>query len=158
VLISSKKIAEKADKLALSWQDLFLSKTALTNKKTKSISDHTIDFSSQKAHLKAQFENLYQIAVQTDASFLGAVAAQEKKQLKGLELLEKRLLKAEKKRHQEQLQRIILLKNELFPGGSLQERKANFSSFYLTYGPELLDQLKMNLDPLSQDFVILILE
>jgi bacillithiol synthase len=158
VLISSKKIAKKADKLSLTWQDLFLSESALINKKTKNISNHTIDFSSQKAHLKAQFENLYQIASQTDASFLGAVAAQEKKQLKGLELLEKRLLKAEKKAHQEQLERIIALKKELFPGDSLQERKANFSNFYINYGPALFEHLKMNLKPLSQDFVILVLE
>ena len=36
-----------------------------------------IDFSDQKKHLKQQFENLYSIAKQTDASFLGAVAAQK---------------------------------------------------------------------------------
>ena len=51
---------------------------------TKFHSQQPLDFSPQKNHLKKQFESLYKMAKQTDASFLGAVAAQEKKQLKGL--------------------------------------------------------------------------
>ena len=41
---------------------------------------------------------MYELAKETDISFLGAVQAQEKKQLNGLDKLEKRLLKAEKRK------------------------------------------------------------
>ena len=70
------------------------------------------------------------IAEQTDKSFIGAVKAQETKQIKGLENLEKRLLKAEKRVHTEKLERITDIQNQLFAKGSLQERKNNFSEFY----------------------------
>ena len=50
--------------------------------------------------MKKQFEHLLNIANQTDKSFIGAVKAQEVKQLKGLDNLEKRFLKAEKRIHQ----------------------------------------------------------
>ena len=110
VLISTQKQAEKADKLELTWADLFNKQQDLISNKTKELSNFDIDFTSQKEHLKKQFENLYTIAAKTDKSFIGAVKAQEVKQTKGLENLEKRLLKAEKRVLAEKLERIISFK------------------------------------------------
>src|SRR5699024_10159671 len=85
----------KREKLGRSQLDLFLNPTDLTNKQTKELADISIDFHPQKEHLKQQFEALYELAQKTDKSFIGAVAAQENKQLNGLNHLEKRLLKAQ---------------------------------------------------------------
>lgn len=156
-LIVTQKQVQKADNLALSWSDLFSNQTDLINQKTKQLSKFTIDFSEQKEHLKKQFEQLMTIANQTDKSFIGAVKAQEVKQIKGLENLEKRLLKAEKRILNDQLQRITLLQNELFPNQSLQERKANFSEFYIESGDELIAKLLKELRPLKSDFSIITL-
>lgn len=157
VLIATQKQVQKADKLNLTWSDLFLNQTELINQKTKQLSSFAIDFSDQKEHLKKQFEQLTTIANQTEKSFVGAVKAQEAKQIKGLENLEKRLLKAEKRVHSEQLKRIVALQNELFPNQSLQERKANFSEFYLDFGSNLVDSLTNKLRPLEPEFNILTL-
>lgn len=157
VLLATRKQAEKADKLELSWSDLFSNQRVLLDSKTKEFSEFAIDFSDQKEHLKKQFDNLYTIANQTDKSFIGAVKAQEIKQLKGLDNLEKRLLKAEKRVHKEKLERIFSLQNELFPGQSLQERKANFSEFYLQFGNKLIEELLTELNALSQEFKIITL-
>ena len=131
VILATKKQLEKIDKLNLTWSDLFSNQQELFTAKTKEFSEFKIDFTEQKEHLKKQFEKLYEIANETDKSFVGAVKAQEKKQTKGLENLEKRLLKAEKRVHTETLERILLTQNELFPNQSLQERKANFRNFML---------------------------
>jgi bacillithiol biosynthesis cysteine-adding enzyme BshC len=155
VLLATQKQAEKADKLELSWNDLFSNQRVLLDSKTKEFSEFAIDFTEQKEHLKKQFENLYTIANQTDKSFIGAVKAQEIKQLKGLDNLEKRLLKAEKRIHTEKLNRIVSVQNELFPGQSLQERKANFSEFYLEFGKDLISEIIDNLKPLETNFTIL---
>jgi bacillithiol synthase len=157
VLLATQKQNDKAEKLDLFWKDLFLNQQALYDKKTKELSKFIIDFSEQKAHLKKQFENLYAIALQTEKSFTGAVKAQEVKQIKGLENLEKRLLKAEKRVHDEQLERVVSLQNELFPNQSLQERKINFSEFYLEYGNTLTEKLFHDLKPLEQNFTIIVL-
>ncbi len=157
VLLVTEKQTNKADKLDLTWKDLFLNPQDLLTKKTKALSQFDIDFTEQKTHLKKQFDRLHEISLQTDKSFTGAVKAQEVKQIKGLENLEKRLLKAEKRVHHEQLERIIALQNELFPNQSLQERKTNFSEFYLEYGNTLIDKLIENLHPLAQEFTITIL-
>lgn len=157
VLLATQKQAEKADRLELSWTDLFSEQQQLINHKTKKYSEFTIDFSEQKEHLKKQFESLSKIAEQTDNSFSGAVKAQEAKQIKGLEHLEKRLLKAEKRIHVDQLERISTLQNELFPNYSLQERTANFSEFYESFGNSFIDKLLLELQPLHNEFKVIIL-
>jgi uncharacterized protein YllA (UPF0747 family) len=113
--------------------------------------------STLKNQLQEQFKALYEITKQTDKSFVGAVKAQEVKQTKGLDYLEKRLLKAQKRKLSTILQRITDLQNELFPNKSLQERQANFSEFYLENGSNLIPTIIDTLHPLKQEFNIIIL-
>ena len=154
-LVVSKKQLGKLNRMNLSIADLFLEQSSFINKKIREISNIEIDFSIQKKHLSDQFRQMYEIAEQTDKSFYGAVKAQEAKQLKGLEKLEKRLLKAQKRKLKNHVQRMTEIQNELFPGQSLQERNLNFSEFYLEYGEELIPLLMKDLDPLRLDFSIL---
>lgn len=156
-LLTTEKQTKKIAKLGLTCGDLFLKQDVLKNDCIKKLSEISIDFTVQKEHLQKQFEGLYQIANQTDKSFIGAVKAQETKQLKGLENLEKRLLKAQKRKYSEELERIIDLQNELFPNQSLQERQANFSEFYLENGTDLIPLLLKKLQPLENNFDIIML-
>lgn len=156
VLVATEKQFRKIDKLNLSWADLFLNQEKLIEKKTKELSQFEIDFSKQKTHLINQFKDLAEIAHKTDKSFIGAVKAQEVKQIKGLENLEKRLLKAEKKKHANQISRIIELQNELFPNKTLQERSKNLSEIAEFSSISIfLEKLLENTEPLSQKFTII---
>jgi len=154
-LIVTEAQQKRLSKLKLSVSELFLKQSDLLAKKTKELSELNIDFSTQKEFLKEQFKELYEIAKQTDESFVGAVAAQEQKQLKGLATLEKRLLSAEKRKLSQKLALFTKLQNELFPKQSLQERNTNFSELYLEYGEELIPMLKKQLKPLLGDFTII---
>lgn len=151
-VVATEKQIEKIDKLHLSWSELFLPQQELVHQKTKEISIFKIDFSEQKETLKQQFSELLKIAAQTDKSFIGAVKAQEVKQIKGLENLEKRLLKAEKRIHIDKLDRIINIQNQLFTKGSLQERKSNFSEFY---SKEFIKNVVSLSNPLKTEFKII---
>jgi uncharacterized protein YllA (UPF0747 family) len=142
----------KSSNLGVSFEELFLSNQELVNKKTKEFSNFKIDFSEQKEILKKQFSELLKIAEQTDKSFTGAVKAQEAKQIKGLDNLEKRLLKAEKRIHFEKLKRITEIQNQLFPNGSLQERKSNFSVFY---SQTFINEIISHSDPLHTSFKLI---
>jgi len=157
VLLAKEKQVHKADNLKLTWADLFSNQQELYTKKTQELSAFNLDFSEQKETLKKQFEKLNLIASQTDKSFIGAVKAQELKQIKGLENLEKRLLKAEKRMHSDQLERIIQLQNELFPNQSLQERSNNFSEYYSEFGQEFINKLVAELEPLNPYLTIITL-
>jgi bacillithiol biosynthesis cysteine-adding enzyme BshC len=155
VLVKTAKQSEKLKKLDLSIKELFLKQETLVNEQVEKHSNIDIDFTTQKVHLQNQFKALYILAEQTDKSFIGAVAAQEKKQLKGLSNLEKRLLKAQKRKLSDQISRITDIQDQLFPGQSLQERNLNFSELYLEFGDRLIQQLVLNLQPLKGDFLIL---
>lgn len=155
-LVATEKQIRKADKLNLSWADLFLNQEKLIEKKTKEFSQFKIDFTEQKLHLSKQFLELTEIAKKTDKSFIGAVKAQEAKQIKGLDNLEKRLLKAEKKQHAEKLNQITQLQNELFPKQSLQERTENFSSIVESENfSNFLKQILEKTNPLHDNFTII---
>jgi len=157
VLLMSEKQAEKLGKLNTKMESLFLPSHELEALYTKENSSLKIDFSKQKGHLIEQFKSLHELARETDASFEGAVAAQEKKQINGLLRLEKRLLKAQKRKHQDELMRLTAIQEQLFPKQNLQERTMNFSEFYLMYGADLFSELKENLDPLAHEFTIMTL-
>lgn len=157
VLLIQQKWIDKLNKLNVAVDKLFLSKEQLTTDLTYELSPIPIDFSTQKEHLQNQFQQLYAIAEITDASFLGAVAAQEKKQLNGLNKLEKRLLRAQKRKFSDTINRILSIQDELFPQQSLQERHHNFSEFYIENGTQLMDILKAELDPLDFNFKIITL-
>ncbi len=154
-LVVSDKQSRKMKKLGLKIDDLFLKQNSFINKRIREISNIDIDFSSQKKHLEEQFHTMYSIAEETDRSFLGAVKAQELKQKKGLDALEKRLLQAQKRKLKDQVIRMTDLQNELFPNQSLQERQFNFSELYLELGEYLIPELMENLDPLAEKFLIL---
>lgn len=157
VLLATEKQAKKADKLDLAWKDLFSKQADLVNSKTKQLSEFPIDLTNLKEQLQKQFRALHEIVNQTDESFAGAVKAQEVKQIKGLENLEKRLLKAQKRKLSDVLERITELQNDLFPNQSLQERQANFSEFYLENGERLIPALLKQLKPLQSNFEIITL-
>ncbi len=155
VLLVPEKLSKKLEKLNESIEALFLSTYDLEKKHTHQLSEVVIDFTPQREHLQQQFKDLYKVASKTDTSFVGAVAAQEKKQLNGLDKLEKRLLKAEKRKLTDQLQRLTAIQEYLFPKESLQERTVNFTEFYLEFGESLMKELKENLDPLGHEFSII---
>lgn len=157
VLLATEKQAKKATKLDLTWTDLFAKQFELINQQTAHLSEFSIDMSPLKEQLKHQFEALHSVTKHTDESFTGAVKAQETKQIKGLDNLEKRLLRAQKRKLADVLERVTDLQNELFPNKSLQERQTNFSEFYVESGEKLIPALMAQLKPLEQNFTITIL-
>jgi bacillithiol biosynthesis cysteine-adding enzyme BshC len=155
ILLVKKKQFEKLHKMNTNVEDLFLSQDKLLTKKVKSFADQKFDFKTQIKFLEQQFNTLRELSKLTDVSFVGAVNAQEKKQLKGLKNLEKRLLKANKIKHKSYLDRIINIQDDLFPNNSLQERSVNFAEFYCQYGDEFIKTLKDNIHPLNNKFSII---
>ncbi|MHB1146720.1 MAG: bacillithiol biosynthesis cysteine-adding enzyme BshC [Lutibacter sp.] len=155
VLLATKKQLHKLDKFNISVLEIFNRQEPLIAQTIKKLSELKIDFSEQKKFLQQQFADLKELAAKTDTTFLGAVNAQEKKQLNGLAYLEKRLLKAQKRKHADVVDRITEVQNELFPKQSLQERTQNFSEYYEVLGSELIPLLLENTDPLKFEFAVI---
>lgn len=146
----------KRKKLQLEWSELFASLPELIRIAIARNTTEQLDLSAQKEQLNQLFAELKSLAEQTDKSFINAVVAQETKQVKGLEKLEKRLLKAHQRKYHELTERVSRLKMAHFPGGGLQERKANFAEFYQEAGDDFLPKIFERFRPLEQQFDCLI--
>jgi len=64
-------------------------------------------------------------------------------------------MRAEKRLHADKLRQIEVIKDTLFPGGSLQERVDNFLNFYQK-DPGFIQALIDHFDPLDFRFTIFI--
>jgi bacillithiol biosynthesis cysteine-adding enzyme BshC len=155
VQVVSEKQSKKLEKLNISYEEMFLNQHALLSKKITENSEIKVDFREKIKFLQNQFSELKEVAKKTDISFENAVNAQERKQVKGLENLKKRLLKAEKRRQKDLVDRITALQDEILPNQSLEERQRNFSEYYLEYGSSFLPVLKGALVPLQLEFTII---
>ncbi len=154
-LLITDKQSKKLNKFKLSDRDLFLKRNILINKHIRIISNIDLSLRELTEQLEKQFSYLNQLVLKTDKSFEGAVMAQKKKQLKGIKKLEKRLLKAQRRKLESHVKRLSVLHEELFPAEFLQERKVNFTQFFMLYGFDLIDQLIENFNPLGKQWTIL---
>ena len=66
------------------------------------------------------------------------VDAEETRQLKSYEKMHKRLLRAEKIKQKEEVERLENIFYTVHPGNTWQERKINFSVFYADFGMDWL--------------------
>ena len=82
--------------------------------------------------------------------------AEHAKSGKGLDQIETRLLRAEKRVHENAVKQIRSIKEKLFPGNSLQERYDNFLPYYLKYGKGFFQTLQDHFDPLDKQFKVFI--
>jgi uncharacterized protein YllA (UPF0747 family) len=69
--------------------------------------------------------------------------------------LEKKMLRAEKRKYRDQLGQIHAVKAVLFPSNSLQERTENFMPYYAKWGSKFIDMIYENSLTLEQEFFIL---
>jgi len=155
VLMVAEKQQRKLQRLNIDFPSLFLDQERLVAMTVKDLSDISLDLSVQRRAVQAVFKDLKRLATKTDPSFTGAVNAQEKRQLNGLDTLEKRLLKAQKRKLSGEVKRIRDLHQVLFPNGKLQERYRNFTTYYLEMGDGLIPELMCHLDPFSNTHTLL---
>jgi bacillithiol biosynthesis cysteine-adding enzyme BshC len=140
-VMTSAAAQQKLERSGLMWFQLFKPLHEIERSVVQSKSTLDLELTEHLATLELMFVQLEDLAAQTDGSMKGAVAAQRAKQIKGLENLKQKLLRAEKRRLADELARIEALKAVLFPHGVFQERRDHFSTHYLERGEELFQQL-----------------
>jgi bacillithiol synthase len=128
-MILTKNIMMRLKKLDLAYADLFLSEEALKQL-----------FFEKKNYALPAWEDSYRLlnelwkgvedkALKADGSLQGYVAAEKSKLEKQLEGIEKRVQKSYEQKLDQELSQLTKVKEQLFPEGSLQERKESFVSF-----------------------------
>ncbi|MEO1262935.1 MAG: bacillithiol biosynthesis cysteine-adding enzyme BshC [Bacteroidota bacterium] len=147
---------KKMGKANLEIKDLWKDTDRLIKEYVVENGEVEISLEDEKATLKAMYEQLAQKAKTINQSLEKLVLAEHAKANKSIDQIETRLLRAEKQNHENTIKQIRTLKEKLFPHGGLQERYDNFLPYYLKYGDEFFETLKMHFDPMDKQFKIFI--
>ena len=152
MLIDDKQ-KQKIQSLGFEIKDLFSAIDELKKQYVLSNSKEDITLDVEKRELEELYNKVLLKA--NDKGLQASVNASHQKQLKSFEKLEQKLIRLEKKKHENALNTISKIKQQLFPENCLQERFDNFIPFYLKEGENFIEMLKDNLDPLDTNFVVL---
>lgn len=154
-MLADEKVAHKLQKLKLTFKDIFEETESLKKAYVKLNSTHELSLQNEWEQLSSIFIQLKDRASKIDPTLKSSTEAVEIRLKKAVENLEKKLIRAEKRNFSEALLDIDKIKQQLFPGGGLQERKENFALFYVKYGDDFIARLIKNFDPLAFQFTIL---
>lgn len=154
-LITDDSIVGKIYRLDLTFKSVFKPASALQNEYVRRHTTHRLHLKDEWMELNAIFGKIKLRTHKIDPSLGPSTEAVKARLKKAIHNLEKKLLKADKRNHQDALLQIERIKDKLFPGGGLQERTENFAVLYVKYGDGLIEELIRHFDPLAFKFTIL---
>ena len=103
-------------------------------------------FEDESKAVGQEFDTLIEKANEVDTTLTQHLEALKTQTLSKIQKAEGKLIRAEKRNHEDTMRQIHNVKGFLFPNGSLQERRDNFLSFY-QQNPAFIDQLLHAFDP-----------
>lgn len=154
-LIVEKKWQEKIVKLGFSAEDFFLSEQELLNRLVVNESKLDTKLNGSLNEVEKLYDAFRKQATAIDSSLEKHVEALKTKTVYRLQELEKKMLRAEKRKYADQLRAIQHIKEYLFPGSGLQERRDNLLHYYSLFGEDFIGSLYQNSLSLEQEFTVL---
>jgi bacillithiol biosynthesis cysteine-adding enzyme BshC len=154
-LIVEKKWQEKVSKLGFETEDFFLTEEELIKRFVAKESKREIKLNGNLDEAIQLYELIKIQAAKVDITLAAHVEALKVQTLHRLEELEKKMLRAEKRKFSDQQRQIHSIKQKLFPQNGLQERVDNFMYYYAKWGKDLIRQLYQHSLALEQEFVSL---
>jgi len=154
-LLVERQWAEKMERAGLEVTDLFKSEEELVNMLVIRDSQQQLNLEQEITEANRYYENLKTLARPVDPTLVQHVEALRARALEPVRELEKKLLKAEKRKFGDQQRQIHALKTTLFPMNGLQERVENFMPWYAARGSRFIRDLYAHSLTLEQEFVVL---
>jgi len=153
-ILSDAKTNQQIDKLGLRQNDFF-DDVELVIKKFISKNSNGVHFALEEEKLNAVFDDIETKAITVDKTLKGAVEAEKQKVLNSLKMIESKIVKAEKQKHEISINQIRKIKDKFFPETILQERYDNMSAYYLKMGKNFIPSLKEVFKPFELDMNII---
>jgi len=154
-IVTDRSVADKLSRLNLDFRQVFMPTDVLQREYVARHSNHRLGLKEEWEEFHAVFEKIKQRASRIDSTLGPSTAAVEARLRRAIQNLEKKLLKADIRNHQDAVLQIERIKEKLFPGGGLQERKENFGLYYVQHGQRLFSELIHKFDPLDFKFTVL---
>jgi bacillithiol biosynthesis cysteine-adding enzyme BshC len=154
-LISNNDCNSLQKKLGLKDEEIFQPTEQLVQYFVKKYSGHDLELSNLESEMQSIFDRIKERATNIDATLRGSAEAALTRMKYQMHVIEKKMLRAEKRNMVDKIAQLYKLKNVLFPNNSLQERYDTFMPFYLTQGASFFDSLLEATLPYGEQFVIL---
>jgi bacillithiol biosynthesis cysteine-adding enzyme BshC len=155
-LIVEKSLQERIRKIGFSAEDLFTSEKELVNRLVTRESKNEVRLNGALTQVEQLYELFKKQAGAVDSTLSKHVDALKTNAVHRLQELEKKMLRAEKRKFADQQRQIQTIKSKLFPGNGLQERCDNMLYYYAKWGKEFIEKLYEHSLSLEQEFVILV--
>ena len=157
-LLVPAKHAQQLQKLQISMITLFKGLQTIIDGFVKAHTTNQLQIDTQIAAINAQYTLIKDQAGRIDASLVQHIEALAHQQAQKLLQVQKKMLRSEKRKFEVEQQQIIKIMDQLFPGGSLQERVENIADWYKIYGTHFVRAIVENSDDFSKGFTLLYLK
>lgn len=154
-LLLEKKWQDRVARLGLTITDCFHKTDAIVNLLARRHAENPLTLNGKLEQAEALFESIRNQASAVDPTLSAHVAALKTSSIKKLQVLEQKMLRAEKRKHADSRRQIEAIRQQLFPGDGLQERVDSFMYYYAVHGPQLISDLYQASGGLQQQFTIL---
>jgi bacillithiol biosynthesis cysteine-adding enzyme BshC len=154
-LLAEKTWTEKIERAGLTVADLFRPEEELVNLLVKRESQQQITLEKEITEAHQYYQKLKTLAQPIDPTLVQHVEALQVKALEPLRELEKKMLKAEKRKFTELRRQVHSLKSALFPMNGLQERVENFMPWYASRGRKFIKDIYDHSLTLEQEFIVM---
>lgn len=143
------------EKLKLQIPDLFKAENELLNELVKRETTVQLSLDREKQALEELYHRMKNISGIVDPTLAVHTEALKVKAVNRIDALEKKLLKAERKKYEATQRQIHKLKEQLFPQESLQERIDNVLPYYARYGKAFIEMIYAHSLGMEQQFCVL---
>ncbi len=154
-LIVEKKWQDKINKLGFTHEEIFLPEVELINMLVSRETDKQLQLNGTLLATEELYETIKKQAASIDKTLEKHVESLKATSIQRLRELEKKMLRAEKRKFEDQQHTIESIKKKLFPGSGLQERHDNVFYYYAKWGPPFIHKLAEHSLALEQKFSIL---
>ena len=154
-MIVDKKYQKLLEKLNLISSDLFKGEDVLLNEIVARQTKQRLTLDAEIVQMQQAYTSIKKIVSEIDSTLEQLVEALQTKNLKQLSTLEKKMLRAEKRKFEDQKNQLAKIFSVLFPQGNLQERTENFMLYYAKYGDKFFELLYDNSLSLEQEFCMI---
>jgi uncharacterized protein YllA (UPF0747 family) len=148
-------MSKQWNELGFELTDLFKTSLDLEVAFVKAHAKHNLSLEASIEAMKTLYSQIQNQAIEVDATLGDHTMNLSVQSIKKLGELEKKILKAEKKKQAISLERIQHIKKQLFPENSLQERVDNFAEWVGDYGWAWVDAVLEHSNTMEQGFTIL---
>jgi bacillithiol biosynthesis cysteine-adding enzyme BshC len=144
-------IQRKIEKLNIKYDQLFSDLNELKKLFVKDQLNGKLSLEEQKKAIAVIYESVASLAVTVDPTLKPFVKAEAQRVVNSMQNIEGKMVKAEKRKREDEMRMLTQIKENLFPGGTLQERRLNILGIH---DENFIEQVAANTDPFDLRFNI----